>query len=100
MGNHAGAWARIVDLVAAECPYGSLHGVHIMEGRIVSCEGIQQSLPCFARPASVFDDQWEALASFCAKLGCGRVAELRFRRGSPISARLHGRRGRRLVGKP
>lgn len=98
-------WAAMLKLMAAEYPYCTMQGVHIEGGVIVACEGIQQSFVFGAvdlPPAEPsFDGHWRALRDLCVKLGSGRLAEIRFSRGRPVSARMNegGRRFRRLVAK-
>ncbi len=102
-----GRWAGILMLVASEYPYCTMHGVHVVEGGIVACEGIQRSFvfgPAEAATAEAgpsFDAHWQALRSLCARIGSGRLAEVRFSRGRPVIARVTegGRRFRRLVAK-
>lgn len=101
-------WTEMVRLVAAEYPYCTMHGVHVADGVIVACEGVQRSfafggdeaVEAAVHPA--FDAHWKALEALCANMGSGRLVELRFSRGRPVSARTSesGRRFRRIVGKP
>ena len=103
-------WSAMLKLMAAEYPYCTMQGVHVENGLIVACEGIQHSFvfgAADAPPAEPsFDGHWRALRDLCAKIGYGRLAEIRFSRGRPVSARMNegGRRFRRLVvkaeGKP
>jgi hypothetical protein len=84
-----------------------MSGVHVAEGCIVACEGIQSSfvfsgVDADASPAEpAFDAHWKSLRALCAKLGSGRLAEIRFSRGRPVSAQMNagGRRFRRLLVK-
>ena len=99
-------WAGLLKVVASEYPYCTMHGVHIEDGCVVACEGVERSFlfgSADAEPAieSAFDAPWKALQALCAKVGSGRFAELRFSRGRPVSARSSegGRRFRRLVAK-
>ncbi len=70
-----GRWAAMLMLVAAEYPYCTMHGVHVVEGGIVACEGIQRSF-VFGQPEATavevgasFDDHWQALRALCARIG-------------------------------
>lgn len=98
-------WSVMLKVMALEYPYCTMQGVHIEDGAIVACEGIQQSFVFGAVDAPPeepsFDGHWQALRALCAKLGSGRLAEIRFSRGRPVSARMNegGRRFRRLVVK-
>jgi len=100
-------WSVVLRLIAAEYPYCTMSGVHVVEGCIVACEGIQSSFvfsgaDAEASPAEpAFDAHWKSLRALCAKLGSGRLAEIRFSRGRPVSAQMNagGRRFRRLVVK-
>lgn len=100
-------WSGVLRLIASEYPYCTMSGVHVVEGCIVACEGIQSSFvfggaDAAASPAEpAFDAHWKSLRALCAKLGSGRLAEIRFSRGRPVSARMNagGRRFRRLVVK-
>lgn len=100
-------WSGMLRLVASEYPFCTMSGVHLAEGCIVACEGIQRSFVFSGSDASVasaepaFDAHWKALQELCAKIGSGRLAEIRFSRGRPVSARMSegGRRFRRLVVK-
>lgn len=98
-------WTAMLKLMAAEYPYCTMQGVHVEDGMIVACEGIQQSFVFGAADAPPeepsFDGHWRALRDLCAKIGSGRLAEIRFCRGRPVSARMNegGRRFRRLVVK-
>jgi hypothetical protein len=100
-----GNWAGFLRLVVAEYPYCTMQGVHVVEGRVVSCEGIQRSF-VFGAPedvSPVFDmasePGWKGLKALCEKMGSGRLAEVRFNGGRPVSARTSegGRRFRRLL---
>lgn len=102
-----GRWSGLARLMAVEYPHCTMHGVHVVDGVIVACEGIQRSFS-FAAPRgedapaeSAFDANWRALESLCAKLGSGRLAELKFVRGRPVSARTSegGRRFKRVTGR-
>ena len=100
-------WPGMLKLIASEYPYCTMNGVHVVEGCIVACEGIQKSFVFSGSDAAAissepeFDGHWKALQALCAKLGSGRLAEIRFSRGRPVSARMNegGRRFRRLVVK-
>lgn len=98
-------WSAMLKLMAVEYPYCTMQGVHVEGGEIVACEGIQQSFVFGAADAPTeaptFDGHWRALRELCAKLGSGRLAEIRFSRGRPVSARMNanGRRFRRLAVK-
>ena len=106
-GLQAGAdrWSAMLKLMAAEYPYCTMQGVHVEDGVIVACEGIQQSFVFGTADAppepATFDGHWRALRDLCAKIGYGRLAEIRFSRGRPVSARMNegGRRYRRLTAK-
>ena len=110
VGGFAGEddrWPGMLKLIASEYPYCTMNGVHVVEGCIVACEGIQKSFVFSGSDAAAiplepeFDGHWQALQALCAKLGSGRLAEIRFSRGRPVSARMNesGRRFRRLVVK-
>ncbi len=97
--NH---WAMTLKLVADEYPYCTMHGVHIEEGCIVAYEGVQVSF-AFGESAQAaieprFDAHWQALKALCARLKFGRLAEIRFSQGRPVSAKMlaGGRRLRKL----
>lgn len=100
-------WSGMLRLIASEYPFCTMSGVHVVEGCIVACEGVQRSFVFGASDAAAmpaepaFDAHWKALQELCAKIGSGRLAEVRFSRGRPVSARMSegGRRFRRLVVK-
>lgn len=100
-------WAGLLKLVASEYPYCTMFGVHVVDGCVVSCEGVQRSFLFDAGDAAAqavepaFDAHWKALEALCVKLGSGRLAELRFSRGRPMNARTSegGRRFKRLLTK-
>ena len=101
-------WTHLLRLVSAEYPYCTMHGVNIVDGNIVSCENVQQSLTFGPQEEGAagpdepeFDDHWTALKALCASIKTGRLVELRFSQGRPVSARKSegGRRFRRLVTK-
>ena len=102
-----GRWAGMLMLVASEYPYCTMHGVHVMDGCIVACEGIQKSFVFGFQDGATadaepnFDAHWLALRALCARVGSGRLAEIRFSRGRPVIARVSegGRRFRRLIMK-
>lgn len=101
------SWASLRKLIAVEYSYCTMHGVHVVNGCIVACEGIQRSFTFSAAgalTASLEDaggDHWQALESLCAKLGSGRLDEVRFSQGKPASARTKegGRRFKHLLSK-
>ena len=105
IGAGTDRWSAMLKLMAAEYPYCTMQGVHIEGGEIVACEAIQQSFVFGAADAPpeapTFDGHWRTLRDLCAKLGSGRLAEIRFSRGRPVSARMNasGRRFRRLAVK-
>ena len=76
-------WSGVLKLIASEYPYCTMSGVHVVEGCIVACEGIQSSFvfggaDAVALPAEpAFDAHWKSLRVLCAKLGSGRLAEIR-----------------------
>lgn len=98
-------WSVVLRLIAAEYPYCTMSGVHVADGCIIACEGIQSSFVFNGSDSDgatvepTFDGYWKSLRALCAKLGSGRLAEIRFSRGRPVSARMNagGRRFRRLV---
>ncbi|MBI2787290.1 MAG: hypothetical protein HYX59_01285 [Elusimicrobia bacterium] len=97
-------WSYLLALVCSEYAYCTMYGVNIVDGNIVSCENIQRSLtfgPASAggEAAPTFDEYWDALRTLCFRVRNGRLAELRFNRGRPISAKTSegGRRFKRLV---
>lgn len=98
-------WAGFLELVAAEYPFCTMYGVHIVEGCVVSCEGTQRSFvfgaadEAIPAAAASSDAHWKALKALCVKMGSGRLAELRFSGGRPVSARTSesGRRFKRLL---
>lgn len=97
-------WSYLLALVCSEYAYCTMYGVNIVDGNIVSCENIQRSLtfgpaPAGAQAAPTFDEYWDALRALCGRVRNGRLAELRFNRGRPISAKTSegGRRFKRLV---
>jgi hypothetical protein len=97
-------WSYLLALVCSEYAYCTMYGVNIVDGNIVSCENIQRSLtfgpaPAGAQAAPTFDEYWDALRTLCCRVRNGRLAELRFNRGRPISAKTSegGRRFKRLV---
>lgn len=100
-------WSGMLRLIASEYPFCTMSGVHVVDGCIVACEGVQRSFvfgasDAVAMPAEpAFDAYWKALQALCAKIGSGRLAEIRFSRGRPVSARMNegGRRFRRLTVK-
>ncbi len=100
-------WSGMLRLIATEYPFCTMSGVHVVEGCIVACEGVQKSFvfngsDAAAEPAEPqFDAHWKALQALCVKIGSGRLAEIRFSRGRPVSARMNegGRRFRRLAVK-
>ena len=92
-------WLALMDLVRKEYPYCTMYDVHICEGTIVSCENIQRSLVFGedeAAPAAapeLFDRKWQALEAFCARMGTGRLVEIKFKDAKPMTARTaEGRR--------
>lgn len=100
-------WGYLFRLICSEYPYCTMYGVNILDGSIVSCENIQRSLTfgpgdVESAEAPRFDEFWEALRALCARTRTGRLAELRFNRGRPVSAKTseNGRRFRRLVRPP
>jgi hypothetical protein len=99
-------WAKILKIVSDKYPYCTMHGVHVEEGCIVAYEGVQISFVfgegvAAAAIEPAFDGNWQALKSLCAKIGFGRLAEIRFSRGRPVGAKMTegGRRLRRLAAK-
>ncbi len=107
LGGGYDCWPGMLKLIASEYPYCTMNGVHVVEGCIVACEGIQKSFVFSGSDATAtssepeFDGHWKALQALCIKLGSGRLAEIRFSRGRPVSARMNesGRRFRRLIVK-
>lgn len=103
-GVGSGQWGYLLALVCSEYAYCTMYGVNIVDGNIVSCENIQRSLtfgpePAGAPAAPVFDEYWDALRTLSGRVRNGRLAELRFNRGRPISAKTSegGRRFKRLI---
>jgi len=103
-GVGSSQWGYLLSLVCSEYAYCTMYGVNIVDGNIVSCENIQRSLtfgptPAGAPAAPAFDEYWDALRILCGRVRNGRLAELRFNRGRPISAKTSegGRRFKRLV---
>lgn len=103
-GVGSGQWGYLLSLVCSEYAYCTMYGVNIVDGNIVSSENIQRSLTFGPTPAGTpatpeFDEYWEALRILCGRVRNGRLAELRFNRGRPISAKTSegGRRFKRLV---
>lgn len=103
-GVSSDQWRYLLALVCSEYAYCTMYGVNIVDGNIVSCENIQRSLtfgptPVGAQAAPAFDEYWQALQALCGRIRNGRLAELRFNRGKPISAKTSegGRRFKRLV---
>lgn len=97
-------WGYLLSLVCSEYAYCTMYGVNIVDGNIVSSENIQRTLTfgptsTDAPIAPAFDEYWVALRIICARIRNGRLAELRFHRGRPISAKTSegGRRFKRLV---
>lgn len=99
-------WRYLFTLIWSEYAYCTMYGVNVVDGNIVSCDNIQRSLT-FGSSATGraevpdFDEFWEALQTLCSGIRTGRLAELRFNRGKPVSAKTSegGRRFRRLVRK-
>jgi hypothetical protein len=99
-------WGRTLKLIADKYPYCTMHGVHVEEGCIVAYEGVQISFVFVDGHSDIadkpaFDSHWKALKALCAKVGFGRLAEIRFSRGRPVGAKMQegGRRLRKLVAK-
>jgi hypothetical protein len=100
-------WSEMARLVTAEYPYCTMQGVRVADGMIVACEGLQRSFS-FKPVEAVevvepgLDAHWKALDALCVRMGSGRLAELRFSGGRPVSARTSegGRRFRRAEDKP
>jgi len=97
-------WRYLQRLVTAEYPYSTMYGVNIVDGNIVSCESVQRSLTFGPMSpgnseAPIFDEFWEALKILCGRVRTGRLAELRFNHGQPVSAKISegGRRFRRRI---
>lgn len=97
-------WGDLLKLVWSEYSYCTMYGVNIVDGNVLSCENIQRSLTFGPMPAGeasepAFDEFWEALRILCGRIRNGRLAELRFNRGRPISAKTSegGRRFKRLL---
>jgi len=98
-------WSAMLRLIASEYPFCTMNGVHVVDGCIVACEGVQRSFVFGGSDAAAapqepsFDAHWLALRALCAKIGSGRLAEIRFSCGRPIGARMSegGRRFRRIV---
>jgi len=98
-------WSAMLRLIASEYPFCTMNGVHVVDGCIVACEGVQRSFVFGGSDAAAalqepsFDAHWLALRALCAKIGSGRLAEIRFSRGRPVGARMSegGRRFRRIV---
>jgi len=79
-------WSGMLRLIASEYPFCTMNGVHIVDGCVVACEGIQRSFVFGGSDAAAapqepsFDAHWLALRALCAKIGSGRLAEIRFSR--------------------
>ena len=104
LGTSSDQWRYLLTLICSEYAYCTMYGVNIVDGNIVSCANIQRSLtfgPATADRASepAFDEYWQALQALCGRIRNGHLAELRFNRGKPVSARTSegGRRFKRLV---
>lgn len=104
LGTSSDQWRYLLMLICSEYAYCTMYGVNIVDGNIISCANIQRSLtfgPVTADRASepAFDEYWQALQALSSRIRNGRLAELRFNRGKPVSARTSegGRRFRRLV---
>lgn len=103
-GGGSDPWRELLRLVWSEYAYCTMYGVNIVDGNIISCGNIQRSLtfapaPAGEAPEPAFDEFWIALRTLCGRIRNGRLAELRFNRGRPISAKTSegGRRFKRLV---
>jgi hypothetical protein len=99
-------WPDLRRLIFSEYRYCTMYDVNIVDGNIVSCRNIQQSLtfgPAEARSDAtpIFDSYWGALKELCGKIRTGCLLELRFSEGRPVSARRSegGRRFRRFLAK-
>lgn len=95
-----------MELVRKDYPYCTMYDVHVSGGAIVSCEDIQRSLVFGednAAPAApeLFDRRWQALEALCARMGSGRLLELKFHDAKPTAARTRegGRRFKRFQSK-
>lgn len=100
-------WRELSRLVWSEYAYCTMYGVDIVDGNIISCGNIQRSLtlappPAGEVPEPVFDESWTALRTLCVRIRNGRLAELRFNRGRPVSAKTSegGRRFKRSKAAP
>lgn len=103
-GSGNDPWRELLHLVWSEYAYCTMYGVNIVDGNIISCGNIQRSLtfapaPADGVPEPEFDEFWAALRTLCGRIRNGRLAELRFNRGRPISAKTSegGRRFKRLL---
>lgn len=103
-GASSDQWRYLLTLVCSEYAYCTMYGVNIVDGNIVSCANIQRSLTFGPAPADTaatptFDEYWQALQTLCGRIRNGHLAELRFNRGKPVSARTSegGRRFKRLL---
>ncbi|MBI5247536.1 MAG: hypothetical protein HY923_10170 [Elusimicrobia bacterium] len=103
-GASSDQWRYLLTLVCTEYAYCTMYGVNIVDGNIISCANIQRSLtfgPTTADAAATpaFDEYWQALQTLCGRIRNGHLAELRFNRGKPVSARTSegGRRFKRLL---
>lgn len=99
-------WDYLFRLICSEYSYCTLYGVNIVDGNIISCDNIQRSLtfgPSSLKSSNSprFDEFWQALKELCVHIRNGRLAELRFNRGKPVSAKTEesGRKFRRFLAK-
>lgn len=87
-------WLAFMRQIRKDYAYCTMFGVQVTEGVITACENIQRSL-LFSGPEDragrgdpeLFDAHWEALEALCARTWTGRLAELKFCDGLPISGR-------------
>lgn len=105
-GARGDQWDYIFRLVHSEYAYCAMYGVNIVDGSIVACDNIQRSLtfgpsPVVTDESPSFDEYWRALHELCARIRNGRLAELKFVRGRPVSAKTAegGRRFKRHLMK-
>lgn len=98
------SWRDLSRLIWSGYSYCTMYEVGIVDGNIVSWEDIQRSFkfglsPADGAPEPKFDEFWAALRILCARIRNGRLAELRFSRGRPVSAKTRegGRRLKRLL---
>ncbi|MBI5239117.1 MAG: hypothetical protein HY926_01460 [Elusimicrobia bacterium] len=84
-------WVILMRHVRGQYPHGIMYGVNVADGIIVSCDKLQPCLSLEPSPAAgdgagkAFDANWEKLEALCGRMGTGRLSELRFNEGRPVS---------------